>query len=90
MRPNKQCPPGGQYILVLTAAQWITLRNQGAFAGLDLQVEELGNGNHKVILSPEEYQMFMTSQSQGNTTSLDFKVTITQGKRCPEVRRTLL
>ena len=82
--PNKQFDItiiGGQYILVLTSQQWITLRNQGAFAGLDLQVEELGNGDHKVILSAEEYQMFMTSQAQSNTstTSLDFKVTITQG-----------
>ena len=43
-------------------------------------MEELGNGDHKVILSPEEYQMFMTSQNQGDKTSLDFKVTVTQGK----------
>ena len=78
---------GGQYILILTPTQWITLRNQGAFAGLDLQVEELGNGDHKVILSPEEYQMFMTSQNQGDKTSLDFKVTVTQGKK--HVDRTM-
>ena len=40
----------------------------------------MGNGDHKVILSPEEYQMFMSSQNQGERTSLDFRVTVTQGE----------
>jgi hypothetical protein len=76
---------GGQYVLILTSTQWVTLRNQGAFAGLDLQVEELSNGDHKVILSPDEYKLFMT-QAQSNKPSMDIKVTINQGEeRCGEV-----
>ena len=29
---------GGRYILRLTSAQWVTLRNQGAFVGLNVEV----------------------------------------------------
>ena len=70
-------PPGGQYVLVLTNPQWVTLRNQGAFAGLNLQVDELDNGDHKVILSPDEYKMFQTNAAQPDQGPLDIKVTIT-------------
>ena len=91
MQPhNTPFPPDGQYVQVLTNPQWVTLRNQGAFAGLNLQVDELDNGDHKVILSPDEYKMFQTNASQPDQESVtDIKVTITSSMCMPVTMVTI-
>ena len=43
-------------------------------------MEDLPNGDVKVILSPEEYAMFQASQTQNQAMSLEFKVTLTSGR----------
>ena len=49
--------------------------------GLDIQVKELKEGAHQVIMSVEGYAMFKAALSQCQPTSLhDFDVTTTRGK----------
>lgn len=47
-------------------------------ADIRVQVEDMENGDHKITLSADEYQMFLANQCQKKET-LDFKVTLTQG-----------